>query len=204
MNHQSMKRTMRWAFRSFAIGGLGSLAYCGYVLADAWWFQQRQQLEFQLELAERTPAVREPVITVDLRPPPPVTPAGLIGKLEIPRLDLSVIVLEGADAGTLRRAVGHIPGTALPGASGNTGLSGHRETFFRPLQYIRQHDVIKFTTKLGVYRYRVVAIKIVEPGDIAVLDFIGHESLTLVTCHPFTFVGAAPMRFIVQAERIKS
>ncbi len=204
MNYPSTKRAMRWAFRSLLIGGLASLFYCGYVLTDAWSFQQQQDREFQLQLAERAPPVGETIITVDLHPPPPVIPTGLIGKLEIPRLDLSVMVLEGVDARTLQRAVGHIPGTALPGATGNTGLSGHRDTFFRPLQDIRRHDLIKFTTKLGVYRYRVVAIKLVEPRDITVLDSIGNESLTLVTCHPFTFVGAAPMRFIVQAERIKS
>lgn len=208
MKLDTMKRTLRWAVRSLIIGGLGTIAYCGFVLTDAWLFQQEQQLEFQLQLAEKPPAASERVISVDLHPPPKVilagAPLGLIGKLQIPRLDLSVMVIEGADAETLQRAVGHIPGTALPGSPGNTGLSGHRDTFFRPLQDIRQHDLIKFTTKLGVYRYRVVAIKIVEPGDVTVLDSIGAESLTLVTCHPFTFVGAAPMRFIVQAERITS
>lgn len=204
MTHQSMKHTMRWAFRSLVLGGLASLIYCGYVLADAWSFQQQQQLEFQLQLAERAPAADQTVITVDLPAPPPVIPTGLIGRLDIPRLDLSVMVLEGVDARTLQRAVGHIPGTALPGTPGNTGLSGHRDTFFRPLQDIRQYDLIQFTTKLGIYRYRVVAIKLVEPGDVTVLESIGRESLTLVTCHPFTFIGAAPMRFIVQAERIKS
>ena len=209
MEHDTMKRTLRWAVRSLIIGGLGTIAYCGFVLTDAWLFQQEQRLEFQLQLAETPTAPIDGVISVDLHPPPPkVTlagaPLGLIGKLQIPRLDLSVMVMEGADTETLQRAVGHIPGTALPGSPGNTGLSGHRDTFFRPLQDIRHHDLIRFTTKLGVYRYRVVAIKIVEPGDVTVLDSIGTESLTLVTCHPFTFVGAAPMRFIVQAERTKS
>ena len=68
--------------------------------------------------------------TLDTRPAAPST---IIGRLEIPNLHLSAMVREGADAGTLRRAVGHIPGTALPGRAGNVGLAGHRDTFFRAL-----------------------------------------------------------------------
>ena len=60
----------------------------------------------------------------------------MIGRLEIPRLGVSVMVREGADEGTLSRAVGHIPGTALPGNIGNVGLAGHRDTFFRALRNI--------------------------------------------------------------------
>lgn len=203
MNHQTMKQSLRWAFRSLLVGGLGTLAYCGFVLTDAWLFQLEQRQEFQVELSEPAPTARERAISIDLHAPPPVSPVGLIGRLQIPRLNLSVMVVEGADAGTLQRAVGHIPGTALPGMPGNTGLSGHRDTFFRPLQDVRHHDLIKFTTRLGTYRYRVTSIKVVSPTEITVLDSIGTESLTLVTCHPFTFVGAAPRRFIVQAERIE-
>ncbi|MBY0503772.1 MAG: class D sortase [Bryobacteraceae bacterium] len=199
-----MKRPLRWAIRSLLAGGLGVLAYCGFVLTDAWLFQLEQRQEFQTQLSKTTPTARKNAIFVDLHPPPSISPVGLIGKLEIPRLELSVIVLEGTDAGTLRHAVGHIPGTSLPGMPGNTGLSGHRDTFFRPLQDIRHHDLIQLTTKLGIYRYRVRSIQVVNPGEITVLNSTGTETLTLVTCHPFTFLGAAPRRFIVQAERIQS
>ncbi len=114
------------------------------------------------------------------------------------------MLMEGDDAKTLRRAVGHIRGTALPGQPGNVALSGHRDTFFRPLRNIRENDVIVVTTLHGEYRYRVESTRIVAPDDIAVLNAGEGEILTLVTCYPFYFVGAAPDRFIVRAERLHS
>jgi sortase A len=124
----------------------------------------------------------------------------VIGRLEIPRLNLSVMVREGADEGTLRRAVGHIPGTALPGKLGNMGLAGHRDTFFRELRNIREDDAIEFQTARGTYRYLVKSTRIVTPRDVSVLAASGGQNLTLVTCYPFYYVGSAPKRFIVSAE----
>jgi sortase A len=128
---------------------------------------------------------------------------GLIGRIEIARLGLSVMVVEGDDGKTLRRAAGHVPGTALPGQPGNVGITGHRDTFFRPLRNIQLDDVITLTTLQGEYRYRVVSTEVVSPEDVAVLEPTGGEILTLMTCHPFYFVGAAPNRFIVRAERVR-
>ena len=125
-----------------------------------------------------------------------------MGRMEIPRIGLSVIVAEGTEEATLRRAAGHIKGTEFPGGPGNVGIAGHRDTLFRPLRNIRQDDVILLTTLQGRYSYRVVSARIVAPSDVAVLNSDGHEILTLVTCHPFYFVGPAPNRFIVRAERI--
>ena len=132
---------------------------------------------------------------------PPAAIDGLIGRIEIPRLGLSASVMEGTSTTTLRRAVGNIAGTALPGQPGNVGISGHRDTFFRPLRNIRRNDIITLTTLLGEYRYRVMSTRIVRPTNVAVLDPTGNEILTLVTCYPFYFVGPAPSRFIVRAER---
>ena len=101
-----------------------------------------------------------------------------------------------------RRAVGHIPGTVLPGRPGNVGISGHRDTFFRPSRNIRRNDLITLTMLSGEFRYRVVSTKVVGPNDLAVLDPGESEILTLVTCYPFYFVGSAPARFIVRAERV--
>jgi sortase A len=126
----------------------------------------------------------------------------VISRIVIPRLILSVIVAEGVDADTLQRAVGNIPGTALPGQPGTIGISGHRDTLFRPLQNIQQHDIITLPTLLGEYRYRVVSTKVTCPSDVAALDPSENEILTLVTCCPFYFVGSAPDRFIVRVERV--
>ena len=126
----------------------------------------------------------------------------LIGRLEIPRLNLKVMVREGADESTLRRAVGHIPGTALPGVVGNVALAGHRDTFFRSLRDIRRNDSIDLMTEDGTYRYQVQSTKIVGPRDVGVLAASGGETLTLVTCYPFYYVGSAPKRFIVRATQV--
>lgn len=134
--------------------------------------------------------------------PVPVAMGGLVGRMEIPRLGLSVAVAEGTAEAVLRRAAGHIEGTKFPGMPGNVGIAGHRDTLFLPLRNIQQGDVIALTTLQGRFHYRVVSTKIVNPYDVAVLDSDAHEILTLVTCHPFYFIGPAPNRFIVRAERL--
>jgi sortase A len=128
----------------------------------------------------------------------------LIGRLRIPRIQVAVMVREGADAGTLRRAVGHIPGTALPGKSGNVGLAGHRDTFFRSLRNIKKDDAIDLETESGTYRYLVESTRIVGPRDVSVLAAATRQTLTLVTCYPFYYVGSAPKRFIVRAVQVPS
>jgi sortase A len=113
------------------------------------------------------------------------------------------MLLDGVDDSTLRFGLGHIPGTALPGESGNIGIAGHRDTFFRPLAKIREDDEITVKTLHADYRYIVDTIRIVNPDDIAVLDDTGTPTLTLVTCYPFHLVGPAPRRFIVQASLVR-
>jgi sortase A len=134
----------------------------------------------------------------------PPAPQTVIGRLEIPRLKLAVMVREGADESTLSRAVGHIPGTALPGRIGNVGLAGHRDTFFRKLMNIHADDTIELQTTTGTYRYLVKSTRIVTPRDVSVLKASGGETLTLVTCYPFYYVGSAPKRFIVRATQIEA
>jgi sortase A len=129
-------------------------------------------------------------------------PDALIGRLRIPRLSLAVMVREGAESSTLRRAVGHIPGTALPGKAGNVALAGHRDTFFRSLRDIQKDDAIDLETEKGTYRYRVESTKIVGPRDVSVLAAAKQQTLTLVTCYPFYYVGSAPKRFIVRAVQV--
>ena len=111
------------------------------------------------------------------------------------------IIVEGTSGRALRRAVGHITGTALPGETGNVVVAGHRDTFFRALRNIREDDEVTLTTPDGAYRYRVDSIAVVEPEDTQVLSDSGESVLTLVTCYPFYFVGPAPQRFVVRAHR---
>jgi sortase A len=128
----------------------------------------------------------------------------LLGRIEINSIGVAAMILEGTDDRTLRRAVGHIQGTALPGESGNVAIAGHRDSFFRPLRSIRKDDEITLETLNGSYLYRVVSTRVVGPEDTQVLDASPEAMLTLVTCYPFSFVGSAPKRFIVRARRIAS
>ena len=133
-----------------------------------------------------------------------VAPNSVIGRIDIPRLGLSAVVTEGTDAPALLRAVGHLPGTALPGRPGNIVLAGHRDTYFRPLARIAPNDTICVATPHGRYAYRVIATQIVPPSQAEVLSPSPTPRLTLVTCYPFHYIGRAPLRFIVQAEEVKS
>lgn len=200
----SLNRMVRWTQAVLFGVALSMLGYVGFVVIDTWLFQ-KEELRHLRELAnERERETRE-------NAPDSPKPArlgsltGLIGLIEIPRLGLSSIVMEGTSSLVLRRAVGHIQGTALPGVEGNVGLSGHRDTFFRQLRDIRLDDQITLTTPRGGYQYTVVSTQIVDPSDVTVLDADGdNEVLTLVTCYPFSYVGPAPQRFIVRAEKIKT
>ena len=171
------------------------LAYSAFVLVDSWTFQREQRVRLEH-------ALHQVALAETARVSPPAANGDVIGSIDIPRLGLSVIVVEGTSAASLRRAAGHIAGTASPGQAGNVGIAGHRDTFFRPLRDIQQNDVITLTTLQGRFHYRVVSTSINDPSDVAVLDPGASDTLTLVTCYPFYFAGPAPDRFIVRAERL--
>lgn len=182
-----------WAFDQTLRGLTPSIP--GFV-GDEWRWLRGEKAAASSKTAE-APSKYAPI--PETKPP---LPSSLIGRLEIPRLDLSVMVREGADNGILRKAVGHIPGTALPGAIGNVALAGHRDTFFRPLREIKKGDTIDLQTERGTYQYVVESTQIVGPRDVGVLAASGGETLTLVTCYPFYYVGSAPKRFIVHATEV--
>lgn len=124
-----------------------------------------------------------------------------VGELDIPRLHLSIVIFEGADARILKIGGGHIPETALPPVNGNIGIAAHRDTFFRPLRGIHLNDEITLRTPAGTSQYRVTQTEIVPPSDVHVLAPAPGRDLTLVTCYPFHYVGNAPQRFIVHARK---
>lgn len=122
--------------------------------------------------------------------------------LRIPEIDLEVAVLEGTSELVLNRGVGHITGTPLPGEDGNIGIAGHRDGYFRRLKDIAVGDLIELETLVGPASYAITELLIVDPPDVWVLDPTETPSITLVTCYPFYFVGSAPQRFIVRAEKV--
>jgi sortase A len=227
VNARSRRKGLRLAEWMFLLIGLiavdvfvwvnaGSVLYQAY---EDWAFDQqlrglspsvpgfmRDESHWLFNGRESAPATAETPKPVAPSNQPPVAgppaPQSVVGRLEIPRLKVAVMVREGADESTLSRAVGHIPGTALPGNIGNVGLAGHRDTFFRALRNIKANDTIEVQTTTGTYRYMVSSTKIVTPRDVSVLQASGGETLTLVTCYPFYYVGSAPKRFIVHATQV--
>jgi sortase A len=122
--------------------------------------------------------------------------------LRIPKIHLEVPVLPGTDDSVLDRAVGHVENTAQPGTDGNSGIAGHRDGFFRALKDIIPGDAIELDTLQRTDVYRVERTWVVDPEDLSVLDQTSTQTLTLITCYPFYFVGSAPQRFIVRAVRV--
>jgi sortase A len=128
----------------------------------------------------------------------------VLARLSIPRLHTELYVFEGTDHGDLRRGPGHLEGSAAPGAGGNCVIAGHRDTHFRALRDIRKGDTIEVATGQGEFVYRVSSISVVAPENTDALQPAGEAMLTLITCYPFRYIGAAPKRFIVRADLVAS
>jgi sortase A len=131
---------------------------------------------------------------------PPPRPGSTFAKLIIPRLDAELYVEEGDNTADLRRGPGHLIGTALPGSTGNCVIAGHRDTHFRILKDIRDGDDIVLQTPAGQFLYRVQKTRVISPEDVGVLEPTAGPELSLITCYPFYYVGAAPRRFLVRAD----
>jgi sortase A len=179
---------LRLAFYIFLAVGLVAVGYAGYIIADARTYQAIQLRKF----AHDVPIVEPHLPGIGER----------VGEIDIPRLALKAIILQGDSSQVLRRGVGHLPGTPMPGEWGNVGLAGHRDSFFRSLRHIRPGDMITLRTLKGQFQYRVESTRVVSPANIEVLAATDKRELTLVTCFPFNYVGAAPHRFVVRALQV--
>jgi sortase A len=120
--------------------------------------------------------------------------------LRIQKINLEVPVFNDTDELTLNRGVGRIQGTAQAGQTGNLGIAGHRDGFFRGLKDVGPGDILELELPGRTDHYIVNQIQIVTPGDTFVLKPTPAPTLTLVTCYPFYYVGSAPQRYIVTAS----
>ena len=186
---------VRWLERALLVVGMVCLGYYAIASAETLLYQAYEDRELDAILASDS-AAAVPATRAHRTPRRGQT----VGRIEIPRLGVAAVIKAGTDARTLQLAVGHIPGTSLPGEPGNIGLAGHRDTFFRRLRKIRPDDEIRVTTPEGVFTYRVERMDVVEPTDVWVLNPTEYSALTLVTCYPFSYIGSAPQRFIVRAQ----
>ena len=194
----------RWLERALWIAGCCALLYCCFLAIDAALIQGALARSFEQSririTAPSQPASNSPA--KHAHPPPAQPGTRQAVRLEISRIGLSAMVLEGVDSRTLRVGIGHVPGTSWPGQPGNVVIAGHRDTFFRPLRNIQLCDEFALATTARTYHYRVSSFEVVEPHDVDALKFHGKNELTLITCYPFSFIGPAPKRFVVHAEPV--
>lgn len=110
-----------------------------------------------------------------------------IGRIRIPEIDVSKVVVEGTDGGSLRKGPGHYPETPLPGIRGTVAIAGHRTTYgapFRDLDKLERGDLIVLEMPYGRFEYRVQEERIVDPSATWVTKRVGHDRLVLTACHP--------------------
>jgi sortase A len=172
----------------FLATGILALGYAGFGFADSHLYQAVAIRKFE-------DAVRPPQ-------PRSLAEGDMLGEIQVPRLRLNAIVVQGDSSASLRRAVGHLSKSALPGEWGNVALAGHRDTFFRPLSDIRLGDEIRFKTRERSFEYRVESIEVVAPTEVRVLKSLTGHDLTLLTCYPIRYLGPAPKRLVVRAREV--
>ena len=128
-----------------------------------------------------------------------------VGRLRIPRLGYDEIVLEGATPRTLAFGPARLMSGAAMGEGGNLVLAGHRTSWFRSLEGIKQGDTLEVDSldahgELREQIYRVDIVRVTVPGDVSLLTPTSEDSLTLITCYPFGRSPTSPLRFVVRAS----
>jgi sortase A len=129
-----------------------------------------------------------------------LTGGDAMGRIQIPRIGLSSVFVEGTDSGDLSKGPGHYPATPLPGETGTVAIAGHRTTYgapFRHVDALRPGDRIDLRMPYGQFTYRVERTKIVPPTELSVTDRVDHDRLVLSACHP---LYSAAKRIIVFAR----
>lgn len=198
--------------RAFLVAGVLVLLFIPYLLwgTGVITAQAQADLRHQFALDQRAEHAAAP-----LHPPAPNTgtltlaptiaappPGGPVGILAIPKIGVSMVVVEGTDADQLRSGPGHYPGTPLPGEAGNVAIAGHRTTYLHPfynLDGLAPGDPISVLTVQGLFVYHVVSIQAVDPTDVAVVAPTPTPMLTLTTCNPRY---SASQRLVVQAALV--
>lgn len=150
----------------------------------------------------KTPTTPAVTLTAKVAPtiadPPVGSPVGIIS---IPKINLSMMVVEGTGEAQLAAGPGHYTGTPLPGEAGNAAIAGHRTTYLHPFYNLNElgpGDSIVVTTLQGIFLYQVVAPPVaVSPTDVSVVDATSSPMLTLTTCNPRY---SAAQRLVVSAK----
>ncbi|MBZ5493890.1 MAG: class D sortase [Acidobacteriia bacterium] len=168
----------------------------GYV-AGQYWGMYRSQKNLEAEWQRQA-------ATVSVPGKAPVSPDQLLTRLEIPKIQMDAIVVEGASRRELSEGPGHMKQTAQPGETGNAVITGHRDTFFRHIYELNKGDQIQVRRSGRVFTYQVTGKRIVMPEDISVIKPTNDPQLTLITCYPTYYIGPAPKRLVVFSKLVDS
>jgi sortase A len=172
----------------------------------------RNQAELDDELAglnERAAAERRGLASLDMeelarRQRREADRGDAVGRLRMPTLGRSYVVVQGTDLGTLRKGPGHFPKTPLPGEGGTVGVAGHRTTYGAPFRTVddlkRGHELV-MEMPYGRFTYRVDRVRIVNPDATWVTRKREKESLVLTACHP---LYSAAQRIVVFSTLVRS
>jgi sortase A len=126
-----------------------------------------------------------------------------LGRIRMPTLGKSFVMVAGDDAADLRKGPGVYPDTPLPGESGTTAVAGHRTTYLAPFRKINdldKGDAVELEMPYGTFTYAVQETRIVKPTDVSVIDRVGYDRLVLTACHP---LYSAAKRIVVFARLVK-
>jgi sortase A len=191
--------------RMLLVVGVICVGWWTAATVHAWYFRSQQVSAFERATAGAASTLPAPIAPPPLRTSFVTRTAGnpdpLVGILDVPRLGISTPVITGDDDNALDVAAGHLADTPLPWERGNTAVAAHRDGLFRPLQHVQRGDLVRMRTTHGDFDYIVSGTRIVQPDDLSVLANSDTDSLTLITCYPFRYVGHAPQRFVVRADR---
>jgi len=114
-------------------------------------------------------------------------PEETIARLEIPKIGINAIVVEGTQEGSLRKGPGHVENTPIPGMQLNVSIAGDRVLYGGPflnLDELENGDEVHLTTTYGIFDYVISSKSFTTPEDVTVLDFGKQEAITLITCDP--------------------
>ena len=168
----------------------------GYV-AGQYWGMYRSQQNLEAEWQRQAATVSAPGQA-------PISPDQLLTRLEIPKIQMDAIVVEGASRKDLSEGPGHMKQTAQPGETGNAVITAHRDTFFRHIYELTKGDQIKVRRSGRIFTYEVTGKRIVMPEDISVIKQTNDPQLTLITCYPTYYIGPAPKRLVVFSKLVDS
>lgn len=131
------------------------------------------------------------------------TKGELVGKIIIPAIKKELPIIHGTENEQLAQGVGHYIGSVLPGENDNSVLAGHRDTVFRGLGQVQIGDQIQIETVAGLFTYQIEKQQIIDSDDRTIIVPHDEPIVTLITCYPFDFVGAAPQRYILTGKLIE-